>query len=161
MTQRKRSASVTLSQMRKVFSPKPLALGVAAICLTACGEEQQEANIYTSANDCISHNPDAVEQCNTAYEEAVQEAERTAPRYNSQQDCEYDFGVDRCRTHSSSGGSFFIPFMAGYMISDCCHHVATIHNPCSHLPHVTLHIAIDGWVPTATTLETIVAVVCE
>ena len=118
MTQRKRSASVNLSKMRKAFSPKPLALGVAAVCLSACGEEKQEATIYTSANECINENPDAVEQCTTAYEEAVKEAERTAPKYNSQQDCEYDFGVDRCRTHSSGSGSFFIPFMAGYMISD-------------------------------------------
>lgn len=118
MTQRKRSTSINLSQMRKVFSPKPLALGVAAVCLTACGEEKQDATIYTSANDCINDNPDAITQCTTAYEEALKEAERTAPRYNSQQDCEYDFGVDRCRTHSSGGGSFFIPFMAGYMISD-------------------------------------------
>ena len=43
----KRSQSINLAGMRKSFSVKPLALGVAAIFLSACGDKQ-EAAVFTS-----------------------------------------------------------------------------------------------------------------
>ena len=74
----KRSQSINLSSMRKSFSVKPLALGVAAIFLSACGDEQ-EATVFTSVDECTNANPEFAEKCKTAYEDAVQEAERTGP----------------------------------------------------------------------------------
>jgi len=113
----KRSKSINLTSMRKSFSVKPLALGVAAIFLSACGDKQ-EAAVFTSVNDCTNANPEFAAQCKTAYEDALQEAERTGPKYNSQRDCESEFGSNQCTTVRSSSGSFFMPFMAGYMLSN-------------------------------------------
>src|SRR5690606_29210550 len=47
----KRSQLINLARMRKYFAPRPIALSVAAIMLTACGD-QQEATIYTNEADC-------------------------------------------------------------------------------------------------------------
>lgn len=114
----KRSQSINLTSMRKSFSVKPLALGVAAIFLSACGEKQEEAAVFTSVNDCTNANPEAAAQCKTAYEDALKEAERTGPKYNSQRDCESEFGSNQCTTVRNQSGSFFMPFMAGYMLSN-------------------------------------------
>lgn len=113
----KRSKSINLTSMRKSFSVKPLALGVAAIFLAACGDKQ-EAAVFTSVDDCIDAKPEAAEKCKTAYEDAVKEAERTGPKYNSQRDCESEFGNSQCRVVQRDSGSFFMPFMAGYMLSN-------------------------------------------
>lgn len=113
----KRSKHINLSRMRKTFSVKPLALGVASVMLSACGAEREEAKIYTSIDDCKQDYPDAVEKCEAAYKTAAEEALRTSPRFNSEYDCEYEFGPNQCRNVNTGGGSFFIPFMAGYMVS--------------------------------------------
>ena len=113
----KRSKSINLTSMRKSFSVKPLALGVAAIFLSACGDKQ-EATVFTSVSDCTNANPASAEQCKTAYDDALKEAERTGPKYNSQSDCESEFGSNQCTTVRSQSGSFFMPFMAGYMLSN-------------------------------------------
>ncbi len=113
----KRSKSINLTSMRKSFSVKPLALGVAAIFLSACADKQ-EAAVFTSVNDCTNANPEFAEQCKTAYDDALKEAERTGPKYNSQRDCESEFGSNQCTTVRGQSGSFFMPFMAGYMLSN-------------------------------------------
>ena len=113
----KRSSNINLSRMRKGFSPKPLAIGVAAVFLAACGDKQ-EAHVYTNVDDCVSQNPEQGESCKAAYQDALKEAERTGPKYNSQRDCEAEFGASQCNRVQSGGSSFFMPFMAGYMLSN-------------------------------------------
>lgn len=115
--QQKRTRFIDLSKMRKSFAIKPLTLGVASIFLAACGGNRQEAIVYNDVKDCVDDNPDAVEQCTFAYEEALKEAARTGPKYGSEYDCEYEFGNNQCRQYQTSSGSFFMPFMAGYMVS--------------------------------------------
>ena len=51
-TSRKRSSGINLSRMRKSYALKPLAIGIASVFLSACGEEKQDAQIYTSLEDC-------------------------------------------------------------------------------------------------------------
>lgn len=118
MSEVKRSNNIKLIAMRKYFAPKPLAISVTSVFLAACSDNQSVSTVYTNANECINENPDAVEQCNLAYEQALEEAARTAPKYDSRQDCEYEFGADRCQSYNSGGSSFFMPFMAGYILSD-------------------------------------------
>jgi uncharacterized protein YgiB involved in biofilm formation len=113
----KRSQSINLSRMRKSFSVKPLALGMAAIFLSACGDKQ-DAAVFTSVDDCTKANPESAQQCKTAYEDALKDAERTGPKYNSQRDCESEFGANQCNYVQRGSSSFFMPFMAGYMLSN-------------------------------------------
>lgn len=117
MSQQKRTKQINLSQMRKAFALKPLAIGVAGILLTGCGEEKQQADIYTNVDECINDHPDAADVCRTAYQNALDEASRTGPKYSTQNDCEYEFGNNQCQYVQTQSGSFFMPFMAGYMVS--------------------------------------------
>jgi uncharacterized protein YgiB involved in biofilm formation len=111
----KRSTTINLSKMRKTFLLKPLIVGMSAALVSACGNSSTQADIYTSIEDCIDDNPTGESQCRAAYQNALDEAARTAPRFNSEYDCEYEFGPNQCQR--SSGGGFFFPFMAGYMVS--------------------------------------------
>ncbi|WP_100643241.1 DUF1190 domain-containing protein [Alteromonas facilis] len=118
MTSQKRSSSINLHRMRKFFALKPVAVGVASIFLTACGD-RQEGVIYTTLDECINDNPaSAADVCKAAYEEALAEAERTGPKFANQNDCEYEFGANQCHHVDTNQGSFFMPFMAGYMVSE-------------------------------------------
>ena len=113
----KRTKHINLNTMRKGFSVKPLALGVASVILSGCGAEKEDATIYTSLEDCKQDYPDAVERCEAAYQTAVDEAMRTSPRFNSEYDCEHEFGPNQCQQVNNNSGSFSMPFMAGYMVS--------------------------------------------
>jgi uncharacterized protein YgiB involved in biofilm formation len=117
VSQQKRTKSIDLRAMRKSFSIKPLAIGVAGVLLSACSTNKEEAVVYNTLDDCISENPNAAAQCETAYQSALDEAARTGPKYNSSSDCEYEFGPNQCQQVRTSSGSFFMPFMAGYMVS--------------------------------------------
>lgn len=117
MTQQKRTKQINLRQMRKAFALKPLAVGIAGVFVTACADDLQDAQIYTSLDECKRDFPDAIERCEAAYETAVEEASRTSPRFGSEYDCEYEFGANQCRYVETNNGSFFMPFMAGFMVS--------------------------------------------
>jgi uncharacterized protein YgiB involved in biofilm formation len=113
----KRTKHINLNNMRKGFNVKPLALGVASVILSGCGGEKEDATIYTSLEDCKQDYPDAIERCEAAYQTAVEEAMRTSPRFSSEYDCEHEFGPNQCQYVNNGSGSFFMPFMAGYMVS--------------------------------------------
>jgi uncharacterized protein YgiB involved in biofilm formation len=113
----KRSTTVHLPQLRKWFAVKPIAVSIAAVLLTGCGEDPMEANLYRSVDECASDNPNYMTECTFAYQEAVDEAERVAPRFSNENDCEYEFGDSNCQYIENRNGSFFMPFMAGFMLS--------------------------------------------
>lgn len=108
----KRTSKFDLSLMRKrsrSFILAPISLAV----LTACssGNSDETVNFVTSVEDCTTSTTLSQAECQTAYEKAVQDAEATAPRYQSERDCVNEFG--QCE----SRGGFFMPFMAGYIVS--------------------------------------------
>ncbi|QCZ92949.1 DUF1190 family protein [Salinimonas iocasae] len=117
MATQKRTKHINLTRMRKSLAVKPLAVGVAGMFLSACSDNRQPADIYTSVDDCTSDNPDAADECQAAYQQAIDEAARTSPKFSSVADCEYEFGPNQCRQIATDNGSFFMPFMAGFMVS--------------------------------------------
>jgi uncharacterized protein YgiB involved in biofilm formation len=114
----KRTSSINLSKMRKAFSIKPLAVGVATILVSACSSPREEALVFKNVEDCIDQLPDMATKCQTAYQGALEEAARTAPKYNTKNDCEYEFGTNQCVVYRDSGNSVFMPLMAGYMLGN-------------------------------------------
>ncbi len=112
----KRSKTMPLTRMRKTASLAPVSL--AGVLLSGCAEEPTDAVVYRDAQECIDANPEMVSQCNTVYRQAQEEALRTGPKFNTEQDCEYDFGAEQCQQVQAGGSSFFMPFMAGYMLSN-------------------------------------------
>lgn len=118
--EQKRSVDIKLSEFRKSWRIKPLAVGISSVFIAAaCGDNREDAMVFTSLGDCQNQMPDYAQQCEIAYQQALQDAADTAPKFNNRRDCEYDFGAEQCvQYRNDSGGSWFMPLMAGYMIRD-------------------------------------------
>ncbi|MCW8328782.1 DUF1190 family protein [Photobacterium sp. SDRW27] len=112
----KRSKQVVLASMRKnwqTFSVAPVTVAFAGAMLSGCSDTSSEASIYQSLDDCIDDNPNYSSECQAAYQYALEEAERTAPKYQTQSDCIAEFGVGACV--QSQRNNWFMPAMAGFM----------------------------------------------
>lgn len=105
----KRTKNINLALMRK-----SLVAGIATTALAGC-DGGEEVEIVTSVADCLDDTLMNVEQCRTAYQQAIFESERTAPKYLSNDLCESEFGYGRCERHDSG---YFLPLMAGYLFAN-------------------------------------------
>ena len=112
----KRSKRIDLRAMRKALpglKPIPLAI-VIALSVTACGK-QQKATVYRTPEECHADNPSKIKECDGAYQHASSEAERTAPKYRTKDDCESEFGGNQCTRQSGTG--YFMPIMSGFLLA--------------------------------------------
>ncbi|RKF15837.1 DUF1190 domain-containing protein [Alginatibacterium sediminis] len=113
----KRSQNIDLGRMRKPskakFILRPAVLAVSAVMLAACSEPEDDAIVIYSVDDCSKQTSLDQQECETVYQNAQAEAERTGPKYNSQADCEAEFGPAQCRSNSSG---MFSPLMAGFLM---------------------------------------------
>lgn len=101
----KRSKAVALTLM-----------SASAVMLQACEEERVEAQVFQDLQGCIDAKDLTEAQCREVYQGAVAEHVQTAPRYTSEQACIEAHGPDACQPQqTSSGGSFFMPLMMGFM----------------------------------------------
>ena len=115
----------------------PVAVAVSAVfMLSACEESDETVSLYTNAQDCSQANPSQAEQCTLAYNNALNEAAKTAPKYATQEDCVAEFGEAMCTqapaqagiagtstpaageqaAQPQSSGSMWMPLMMGYMM---------------------------------------------
>lgn len=93
-------------------SSKACLMLMAAVSITACEREPEvQAGIFNNADECAAYYNKTI--CENEQKTARVVHEQVAPKYNSEADCKADF--DRCE-QSSSGGSGFMPMMAGYMM---------------------------------------------
>jgi uncharacterized protein YgiB involved in biofilm formation len=118
-----------MQRARKRSNKVALVLMVPAtsLLMTACSDQSQDqpqtpAVVYTSVQECQQKYPDFAAQCEADYKQAVALHPQVAPKYQTQQECEADFGAQRCevapqRQYGGSGGGFFMPMMMGYMAS--------------------------------------------
>lgn len=112
MNTRKRSTILNLERMRKhsrVFILAPLSLAVMSAC--SSGSDEENVTFVASVDECKTTTTLSAEECQAAYDQALLEAEKTAPRYQYERDCATEFG--QCENR----GGFFMPFMAGYIVS--------------------------------------------
>ena len=98
-----------------------LAMGASALALSACGESETPAGVYTSADQCIADKQFTEAECTKAFETAKQEHKNVAPKYANKDDCEADFGVGKCEDAPKTGTtttttSSWMPLMVGYML---------------------------------------------
>ena len=134
----KRTKDINQDAFRKSWRSyrlAPVAIAVSAVfMLSACEESDETVSLYTNAQDCSQANPSQAEQCTLAYNNALQEAAKTAPKYATQADCIAEFGESMCtqapaqasfagtntgngeQTAQSSSGSMWMPLMMGYMM---------------------------------------------
>jgi uncharacterized protein YgiB involved in biofilm formation len=92
---------------------------VSLIALSACEEPTVEAAVFEGLQQCLD-NPDMdPDQCRDNFSAARTQHAAVAPKYSSAQDCQADFGAERCEKapyQTSGGGSVFMPLMMGYMM---------------------------------------------
>lgn len=125
----KRTKNIHLDAFRKSWRARhltPVALAVTAVFMLAgCEQADETVSLYQNADDCSKANPGQSAQCTTAYNNALKEAEKTAPKYTTREDCVAEFGEDQCQqaptqagtnAEAHQSGSFWMPLMAGYMM---------------------------------------------
>jgi uncharacterized protein YgiB involved in biofilm formation len=128
----KRTKDIKHNKFRKVhhlFRVTPIALGVCSVLmLSGCGPEQIDARVYKNVGQCITQNPNLVDACRTSYKNAKIEAQKTAPKYATREDCEEEFGTNSCKRsphHSSAitsrsgysrSSNTWTPSMSGYLM---------------------------------------------
>jgi len=96
-----------------------LAMGASALALSACGEKETPAGVYTSIDQCIADKQFTDAECRKAFDVAKEEHKKVAPKYASKSDCEADFGAGKCEEspyRTTSGTSTFMPYFVGYML---------------------------------------------
>jgi len=96
-----------------------LAMGASALVLSACGESETPAGVYTSVDQCMADKQFTEAECRKAFATATEEHKKVAPKYASKADCEADFGAGKCEEspyRTSSGTSTFMPLLVGYML---------------------------------------------
>ncbi|VTN11788.1 Protein of uncharacterised function (DUF1190) [Raoultella terrigena] len=129
----KRTKNINHASFRKSWSARhltPVALAVTAVFMLAgCEKTDETVSLYQNADDCSAANPGKGAECTTAFNNATKEAERTAPKYATREDCVAEFGEGQCQqtpaqagvapenqAQAQSSGSFWMPLMAGYMM---------------------------------------------
>lgn len=130
----KRTKNIRHAAFRKGWQARhltPVALAVTAVFMLAgCEQSDETVSLYQNADDCAKANPDQSGQCKAAYNNALKEAERTAPKYASREDCVAEFGENQCQqapaqagagitannAEAQHSGGFWMPLMAGYMM---------------------------------------------
>lgn len=116
----KRTKNINHAAFRKCWKARhltPVALAISAVFMLAgCEKSDETVSLYQNADDCSQANPGQNAACTTAFNNAEQEAARTAPKYATREDCIAEFGEGQCRQDQSSGG-FWMPLMAGYMMA--------------------------------------------
>lgn len=81
--------------------------------LVACDSGEPTGVVLNSIADCQAQQVD-VAQCEAAYNKAVAEHQRVAPRFDDQVQCQQDFG--RCETVQEEGRTSYIPPMGGFLL---------------------------------------------
>jgi uncharacterized protein YgiB involved in biofilm formation len=92
-------------------------LGTGALALVFFGESKEEVLTYESVEACIAAAVQDEATCRAEYDKAKALQEEVAPRYQRSSTCYADFGNDRCYQRQTSTGSFWLPFMVGYMLA--------------------------------------------
>lgn len=96
-----------------------LMVPVATLLLAGCGEEREQALVFSDPSECSAAGLNDTAQCNADYATAQALHPQVAPKYLSKEECETDFGAGQCETapqQTTSGGSVFMPMMMGYMM---------------------------------------------
>lgn len=104
--------------MKRSRSVKLVAMGTGLLLVAACDEAKVDTALFESVKQCTGLGFTA-QECEANYREAQRNHINVAPKYTAKADCETDFGAAQCEVapqRTSSGGSVFMPLMAGYMM---------------------------------------------
>lgn len=95
-----------------------LMVPVATLLLAGCGEESEQAMVFSDPSECSAVGLNDTTQCNADYAAAQALHPQVAPKYLNKEECETDFGAGQCETapqQTAQGGSVFMPMMMGFL----------------------------------------------
>ncbi|SOK59341.1 Possible lipoprotein [Yersinia phage fHe-Yen9-03] len=123
----KRTKNINHTRFRKVhsfwkYSALFLAIG-STFFLTACDDFQEEnVSVYKTIQDCenSASTQSDKDRCALDYQNALGQAEKVAPKYDSKVSCEEEFGTSQCtqKSTNTSSGIMWFPIMSGFSSSN-------------------------------------------
>lgn len=115
MRRLKRSRTLQVSSLMATVSFSMVACGSPAASLPEA-PPAVPVLAYKSLDECRAANDVPDEECVVASNVAGQQAEETAPRYFTREECEGKWGPSQCEQRNTSSGSFFGPLATGFII---------------------------------------------
>lgn len=101
--------------MKRSKSLKLTLMAVAIpVALAACDEAPVTGAMATSVQQCVAEKLATPEQCQNAYDNALKETQRVAPRFQDGAACNQQFG--NCTTVTENGQTSWIPPMTGFLL---------------------------------------------
>ena len=113
--------------MRKRSKTAALVIvGAASFTLAGCRDEAVDAQAFPDLQSCLDASGAGSlfsgEDCRTAFAEAQALNVETAPRYDSLEVCEQQYGEGNCGSEAQAttggSGSIFMPLLDGYLIGN-------------------------------------------
>lgn len=77
-----------------------------------------QAAAFSTVKDCMLSGDYTEQQCKDAKANADRQSLQFAPRYQSAADCQTDYGQCQQQLLPGGGGSFFTPFVTGFIVSE-------------------------------------------
>ncbi|HTY93036.1 MAG TPA: DUF1190 domain-containing protein [Steroidobacteraceae bacterium] len=111
--------------MKRSRSIELVLMGTVPLLLSACDQPSppappapppQASVAYHDLAQCIADGKVGADICEKAYADAVQAQYRDGPRFDSQGECEAQYGYDQCHHVQTASGGWFMPALAGFMI---------------------------------------------
>lgn len=104
-------------------------LAAAGLGVAACGDLPEGDYAFRSVESCLEAGFSQV-VCQQEYREALDRHASVAPRYDRLDTCEYEWGQGDCevRTAEDGSGSYFLPFMGGFLVSSALHRITDLND---------------------------------
>jgi len=103
--------------MKRSRTAALLLMSTAPLLLTACDRNESREGLYTSVEACVAQTNDS-DTCRQAFAKAEQDAVASAPRFANREECEANYGKDKCAERNDGANhSFFGPLMTGFFLS--------------------------------------------
>jgi len=105
----KRSQSVALTTLTATAG---------TLALSGCGDDPAvEGQVFATVAECVAAGV-GQNECQTAYNQALADNPNDAPRFESRDLCEGEFGQNQCEPRTEGSGSFWVPLLAGFVIAN-------------------------------------------
>ncbi len=111
----KRSSYVDRPSMTKTIVKCAPFAAFGGVFLYAMFGNKTDGAIYLDDSECARHETGYLKECTMAYQDAIKQAEETAPRYHDKDDCEDEFRRGQCFYDEDSRQ--FSPTMTGFFFT--------------------------------------------
>ena len=116
-----------MTQIRKSKRSRRVVLttltAVSTAALAGCGSSNDwgdgpagEGQVFASVAECSATGAFSAQECQDAYAQTQADDANSAPRFQTRELCEQEFGNGDCQNRNDNTGSFWAPALAGFVI---------------------------------------------